>query len=99
MAAGKRGLRAHHGRVGNLPALRKGFDRFHPEHEVMVSGTARGQRQTEAAAAASSRLLRWSDRVNGWSEKLLFGLMLAMIFFTTIQVIFRVFFTAFSWTE
>jgi TRAP-type C4-dicarboxylate transport system permease small subunit len=57
------------------------------------------KKKEEGAAAASSRLLRWSDRVNDWSEKLLFGLMLAMIFFTTIQVIFRVFFTAFSWTE
>ncbi len=66
----------------------------------MESATASEQQQTEeAAAAASSVLLKWSDRVNDWSEKLLFGMMLAMIFFTTIQVIFRVFFTAFSWTE
>jgi len=57
------------------------------------------QKQAEGAAAAPSALLQWSDRINGWSEKLLFGLMVAMIFFTTIQVVFRVFFTAFSWTE
>ena len=66
----------------------------------MASATAPEHQHTEGAApAAPSRLLQWSDRVNGWSEKLLFGLMLSMIFFTTIQVIFRVFFTAFSWTE
>ena len=66
----------------------------------MASATAPEHQHTEGAApAAPSRILRWSDRVNGWSEKLLFGLMLAMIFFTTVQVIFRVFFTAFSWTE
>lgn len=58
------------------------------------------RRQEEGAKAPSSSiLLRWSDRVNDWSEKLLFLLMLGMIFFTTIQVIFRVFFTALSWTE
>ncbi len=57
-------------------------------------------KQTEGAVAtASSRLLQLSDRVNDWSEKLLFVLMLAMILFTTMQVIFRVFFTALSWTE
>lgn len=56
-------------------------------------------KQPEGAAIAPSALLHWSDRINGWSEKLLFGLMVAMIFFTTIQVVFRVFFTAFSWTE
>lgn len=60
---------------------------------------ATDRKQTEGAAAAPSALLQWSDRLNGWSEKLLFGLMIAMIFFTTIQVVFRVFFTAFSWTE
>jgi TRAP-type transport system small permease protein len=53
----------------------------------------------KAAAAASSRLIQLSERINDWSEKLLFVLMLTMIFFTTIQVVFRVFFTAFSWTE
>jgi TRAP-type C4-dicarboxylate transport system permease small subunit len=66
----------------------------------MESVTATERKQTgEAVTTASSLLLRWSDRVNGWSEKLLFVLMLAMIFFTTIQVVFRVFFTALSWTE
>jgi TRAP-type C4-dicarboxylate transport system permease small subunit len=53
----------------------------------------------EEAPEPSSFLLKLSDMVNGVCEKLLFVLMLAMIFFTTIQVIFRVFFTAFSWTE
>lgn len=48
---------------------------------------------------SSSWLLIWSDRINGWSEKALFGLMVAMIFFTTLQVITRVFFTALSWSE
>jgi TRAP-type transport system small permease protein len=57
------------------------------------------ERNEGAEADAPSRLLQWSDRVNGWSEKLLFGLMVAMIFFTTLQVIFRVFFTAISWSE
>jgi TRAP-type C4-dicarboxylate transport system permease small subunit len=52
-----------------------------------------------ASAAPRPLLLTWSDRINGWSEKALFGLMLAMIFFTTIQVIFRVFLTALSWSE
>lgn len=66
----------------------------------MESGMASERKQREGATAiASSRLLLLSDRLNVWSEKLLFGLMLAMIFFTTIQVIFRVFFTALSWTE
>lgn len=49
--------------------------------------------------AARSRLLRISDALNVASERLLFILMLAMIFFTTLQVITRVFFTALSWTE
>jgi TRAP-type C4-dicarboxylate transport system permease small subunit len=44
-------------------------------------------------------LLAWSDRINGWCEKALFGLMIAMIFFTTLQVVTRVFFTALSWSE
>jgi len=65
----------------------------------MASVTAQECKQTGEAAASPSFLLRWSERVNDWSEKLLFVLMLAMIFFTTIQVVFRVFFTAFSWTE
>ncbi len=61
---------------------------------------AMARRQEEGARAPSSSiLLRWSDRVNDGSEKLLFGLMLGMIFFTTIQVVSRVFFTALSWTE
>jgi TRAP-type transport system small permease protein len=61
---------------------------------------ATGKKLNEGAGdGAPSLLLQWSDRVNGWSEKLLFGLMLAMIFFTTLQVIFRVFFTAISWSE
>ena len=46
-----------------------------------------------------SPFLAWSDRINAWSEKALFGLMVAMIFFTTLQVITRVFFTALSWSE
>ena len=49
--------------------------------------------------AVRSRLLRTSDALNLASERLLFVLMLAMIFFTTLQVITRVFFTALSWTE
>jgi len=49
--------------------------------------------------ASPSLLHAWSERINGWSEKVLFGLMVAMIFFTTIQVIFRVFLTALSWSE
>jgi TRAP-type transport system small permease protein len=49
--------------------------------------------------ASPPLLLAWSDWINGWSEKALFGLMVAMIFFTTIQVIFRVFLTALSWSE
>lgn len=66
----------------------------------MASAAAPEQQHTEGAAeAAPSRLLQWSDRINNWSEKILFGLMMAMILFTTIQVVFRVFFTAFSWTE
>jgi len=65
----------------------------------MESVTATERKREEEAATASSHLLQLSDRINGWSEKLLFVLMLAMIFFTTIQVIFRVLFTAFSWTE
>jgi TRAP-type transport system small permease protein len=52
-----------------------------------------------AKAAPLSRLLAWSDRINGWSEKALFGLMLGMIFFTTLQIVCRVFFTALSWSE
>ena len=52
-----------------------------------------------AKAAPPSRLFAWSDRINGWSEKVLFGLMLGMIFFTTLQIICRVFFTALSWSE
>ena len=50
-----------------------------------------------AKAAPLSRLLAWSDRINGWSEKALFGLMLGMIFFTTLQIVCRVFF-ALSWS-
>lgn len=49
--------------------------------------------------AGRSRLRRASDALNIASERLLFVLMLAMIFFTTLQVITRVFFTALSWTE
>lgn len=52
-----------------------------------------------AKTAAPPLLLSWSNRINNWSEKALFGLMLAMIFFTTLQVIARVFFTALSWSE
>ena len=53
-----------------------------------------------AVKTAPPSLLRaWSDRINGWCEKALFGLMIAMIFFTTLQVITRVFFTALSWSE
>lgn len=48
---------------------------------------------------ARSRLLRASERLNLASERLLFVLVLAMIFFTTLQVVTRVFFTALSWTE
>jgi TRAP-type C4-dicarboxylate transport system permease small subunit len=50
-------------------------------------------------AAPRSLLLTWSDRINAWCEKALFTLMVAMIFFTTLQVITRVFFTALSWSE
>lgn len=56
-------------------------------------------REEGAPAPSISMLVRLSDLVNNVSEKLLFVLMVAMIFFTTIQVIFRVFFTALSWTE
>jgi len=59
----------------------------------IVSGTG------AEVTAAPSLLLSWSNRINNWSEKVLFGLMLAMIFFTTLQVIARVFFTALSWSE
>jgi TRAP-type C4-dicarboxylate transport system permease small subunit len=52
-----------------------------------------------ALAAPHSLLLTLSDRINAWCEKALFGLMVAMIFFTTLQVITRVFFTALSWSE
>jgi TRAP-type C4-dicarboxylate transport system permease small subunit len=52
-----------------------------------------------ANAPSPSLLLAWSNRINVWSEKILFGLMVAMIFFTTLQVITRVFFTALSWSE
>ena len=48
---------------------------------------------------APSVLSRLSDTVNLWCERLLFVLMTAMICFTTLQVLFRVFFTALSWTE
>lgn len=61
--------------------------------------TADQRREEGAQVPSPSTLLQWSDRVNDWSEKLLFVLMLAMIFFTTIQVAFRVFFTALSWSE
>ena len=60
---------------------------------------AEKERQEGTIAAPPSRLLVWSDRINGWSEKVLFGLMLSMIFFTTLQVVCRVFFTALSWSE
>jgi len=52
-----------------------------------------------AETAPPSLLLAWSDRINGWCEKALFGLMVAMIFFTSLQVIMRVFFTALAWSE
>ncbi len=52
-----------------------------------------------APAPSFSLLVRLSDIANDWSEKFLFVLMLAMILFTTMQVICRVFFTALSWTE
>jgi hypothetical protein len=48
---------------------------------------------------ARSRLLAASQALNPASERLLFLLMLAMIFFTTLQVVSRVLFTAASWTE
>ena len=54
---------------------------------------------TGSGPPARSRLLRTSDTLNLASERLLFVLMLAMIFFTTLQVVTRVFFTALSWTE
>lgn len=55
--------------------------------------------QEGAPAPSVSLLVRLSDIVNIWCERLLFLLMVAMIFFTTMQVIFRVFFTALSWSE
>ncbi|MCX5906837.1 MAG: TRAP transporter small permease [Deltaproteobacteria bacterium] len=48
---------------------------------------------------SGATLLKLSDRLNAGSERVLFGLMVAMIFFTTLQVISRVFFTALSWSE
>lgn len=51
------------------------------------------------AADSPSLLLSLSDRINNISEKVLFLLMLAMIIFTTLQVVARVFFTALSWSE
>ncbi len=57
------------------------------------------ERKEGAKAPSRSLLVAWSDRINAWSEKALFGLMVAMIFFTTLQVITRVFFTALSWSE
>jgi TRAP-type C4-dicarboxylate transport system permease small subunit len=56
-------------------------------------------RPSAGRGPAPSRLLRASDALNVASERLLFVLMLAMIFFTTLQVVTRVFFTALSWTE
>jgi TRAP-type C4-dicarboxylate transport system permease small subunit len=53
----------------------------------------------EGGPGARPLLLSWSDALNTASERLLFFLMLAMIFFTTLQVVTRVFFTALSWTE
>ena len=53
-----------------------------------------GNKQESMAA-----LLRLSDRLNAGSERVLFVLMVAMIFLTTLQVIARVFFTALSWSE
>jgi len=55
--------------------------------------------RSEGAKGAPSVLYRLSDTVNLWCERLLFVLMTAMICFTTLQVLFRVFFTALSWTE
>jgi len=52
-----------------------------------------------SGSRARSRLVYVSDVLNAGSERLLFVLMLAMILFTTRQVVSRVFFTAFSWTE
>lgn len=58
------------------------------------------QMQGEGAPAPSIPIfVQFSNLINIWCERLLFVLMVAMIFFTTIQVIFRVFFTALSWTE
>jgi len=57
------------------------------------------EREEGAEALSRPLLLAWSDRINAWSEKVLYGLMVAMIFFTTLQVVTRVFFTALSWSE
>ncbi len=61
-----------------------------------MAGSASG---AGSGVAARSRLLWASDALNLASERLLFVLMLAMILFTTLQVVSRVFFTALSWTE
>ena len=40
-----------------------------------------------------------SDRLNRWSEKALFCLMLLMVLVTVAQVVFRFFFDALTWSE
>lgn len=61
--------------------------------------TGREKPSQEGARSAPSSLSRLSEQVNLWCERLLFVLMVAMILFSTVQVVFRVFFTALSWTE
>lgn len=55
--------------------------------------------QTGKETGHTRLLSRISDRLNSFSEVVLFALMALMIVITTLQVIFRFFFQALGWSE
>ena len=57
------------------------------------------QRTERRGEATRPPLLRLSDSVNRVSEMVLFGMMLAMIAVTTLQIVCRLFFDALIWSE
>jgi len=57
------------------------------------------EKKTRGGGSSGSPLRSLSDRINKYSEILLFILMITMIIITTMQVIFRFFFEALSWSE
>lgn len=57
------------------------------------------EKKTIGGGSSGSPLRSLSDRINKYSEILLFILMITMIIITTMQVVFRFFFEALIWSE